>query len=115
MCTPTMESLKEIPALPAKPKIKTPKMKPFLPNMVAEEQTLAPEMPIAPSLKIELCIMSSMTSRSRQPVHPSMNIVIVNCEMGEACTPSNSKIFGNDFGYVYALIYSVIKCSLTHF
>ena len=105
MCTPKVESLKEIPALPAKPKIRTPKMKPFLPKMVAEEQTLAPETPIAPSLKIELCIMSSMTSRSRPPVNPSMNIVIVNCEMGEACTPSNSKIFGNDFGYVYGLIY----------
>ena len=102
-----MESLKEIPVhvIPAKPKIRTPKMKPFLPKMVAEEQTLAPETPIAPSLKIELCIMSSMTSRSRPPVNPSMNIVIVNCEMGEACTPSNSKIFGNDFGYVYAPIY----------
>jgi len=98
MCTPKMEIAEEIPALPAKPKIRTPKMKPFLPKMVAEEQTLAPEIPIAPSLKIELCIMSSMTSRSRPPVNPSMNIIIVNCEMGEACTPSNSKIFGNDFG-----------------
>jgi len=98
MCTPKVESETEIPALPTKMKIRTPKMKPFLPKMFAEEQTLAPETPIAPSLKIELCIMSSMTSRSRPPVNPSMNIVIVNCEMGEACTPSNSKIFGNDFG-----------------
>ena len=66
--------------------------------MIAEETTLAPETPMAPNFKIELCFMSGMTSRSRPPVNPSMNIVIVNCGIGETCTPSNSKIFGNDFG-----------------
>ena len=86
---PKMENIKEI---------RTPKMKTSLGTIITQEETLAPEMPTTASLKIELCIMSSMTSRSRSPAHPSMNIVIVNCEIGEVCTPSNSKIFGNDFG-----------------
>ena len=101
MCTPTIEILKEISS-PAKieniKEIRTPKMKPFLGEMIAQEQILAPEMPMAPKFKIELCFMASMTSRSRPPVHPSMNIKIVNCQIGETCTPSNSEILGNDFG-----------------
>jgi len=56
------------------------------------------EEPIAPNLKIELCFVSGMTSRSRPPVHPTMNIAIINCKMGETCTPSNTAIFGNEFG-----------------
>ena len=56
------------------------------------------EEPIAPKLKIELCFMTGMTSRSRPPVDPSYDIAIVNCKMGEACTPSNTVIVGNDFG-----------------
>ena len=56
------------------------------------------ETPIVPKLKIEMCFMTGMTSRSRPPVHPSYDITIVNCEIGETCTPSNTEIFGNEFG-----------------
>ena len=75
------------------------------PKLIVEKMipNLAPETSIAPNLKIELCILPGMNvGRSRLPVNPSMNIAIVNCGMGETCTPSNSKIFGNDFGYVYS-------------
>ena len=54
--------------------------------------------PFAPNLKIELCFMTGMTSRSRPPVHPTMDIAIVNCKLGETCTASNTAILGNDFG-----------------
>ena len=64
-----------------------------------------PEPPIAPKLKIELCFMSGMSSRSQPPVHPTMDIAIVNCKMGETCTPANSEIFGNEFGYVKLVLY----------
>ena len=64
-----------------------------------------PESPIAPNLKFELCFMSGMTSRSSPSVHPTMDIAIVNCKMGETCTPSNSEIFGNEFGYVKLVLY----------
>ena len=49
--------------------------------------------------------MSGMTSRSSPSVHPTMDIAIVNCKMGETCTPSNSEIFGNEFGYAKLLLY----------
>ena len=68
-----------------------------------------PQTEISPNLKIELCLLTSMRSGSRPPAYPSMNIVIVNCGMGETCTPSNSEIFGNDFGYVYSY-YHYIHC-----
>ena len=73
------------------------------------------EEPIAPNLKIELCFMSGMTARSRPPFHPSMNIVIVSCKEGEACTPSNSEIFGNEFGYVYLPSCRLLCNCLIHF
>ena len=73
------------------------------------------EEPIAPNLKIELCFMSGMTARSRPPFHPSMNIVIVNCKEGEACTPSNTAIIGNEFGYVYLLPSTLLCNSLNDF
>ena len=81
--------------------IRTPKLieEKMMPN-------LAPETSIAPKLNIELCILPGMNvGRSRPPVNPSMNIAIVNCVMGETCTPSNSEIFGNNFGYVYSCCY----------
>ena len=74
-----------------------------------------PEPPIAPKLKIELCFMSGMSSRSQPPVHPTMDIAIVNCKEGEACTPSNSEIFGNEFGYEYLLPYRLLCNYHIHF
>ena len=53
-----------------------------------------------PTFKTELCLMSGKQSRSG-PAYLSMNIVIVECKMGEICTPSNSKLVGNELGYVY--------------
>ena len=73
------------------------------------------EEPVAPKLKIELCFMSGMTSRSQPPVHPTMDIAIVNCNMGETCSPSNTEIFGNEFGYVYLLLYISLENSHIHF
>ena len=73
------------------------------------------EEPIAPKLKIELCFMSGMTARSRTPVDPSYDISIVNCKMGEACTPANTVIIGNEFGYVYLLLYTLLCNSLIRF
>ena len=73
------------------------------------------EEPIAPNLKIELCFMPGMTARSRPPINPSMNIVIVNCKEEETCTPSNTAIVGNEFGYVYLLLYTLFCNSLIHF
>ena len=101
ICTPKMENVEEI---------RTPKMKPFLGKMMAQEQNLAPETPIAPNLKIELCILPGMNvGRSRSPVNPSMKISIVNCAIGETCTPSNSELFGNAFGYVHSY-YHWVNC-----
>ena len=99
------------------------------PNTIATPETMPPstvvtpgkkieafrEEPFAPNLKIELCFMQGMTSRSMPPVHPTMDIAIVNCKMGETCTPSNSEIFGNEFGYVFLLLYTLLCNSLIHF
>ena len=86
-------------------------------NVIHQEKEIesTPESPIAPNLKIELCFMSSMTSRSRPLVHPTMDIAIVNCKEGEACTPSNSEIFGNEFGYEYLLPYRLLCNYHIHF
>ena len=94
----------------------TPKMMP--PSNVihqGKEIESISESPIAPNLKIELCFMPGMTARSRPPINPSMNIVIVNCKEEETCTPSNSAIVGNEFGYVYLLLYTLLCNSLIHF
>ena len=95
MCTPNMENGKEIASQEKQP------------GYIIEssiEGAAFTEEPIAPKLKIELCFMSGMTSRSQPPVHPTMDIAIVNCKMGETCTPANSEIFGNEFGYVKLLL-----------
>ena len=75
---------------------------------LGKELEVIQDEPEAPKLKIELCFMSGMTSRSQPPVHPTMDIAIVNCNMGETCSPSNTEIFGNEFGYVYLLLYTLL-------
>ena len=60
------------------------------------------------NLNIELCVMPGMTSPGRSPALASMNVKIVECEMGETCSPSNSAIFGNELGYANSY-YKLIK------
>ena len=95
MCTPNMGNVREIAAQEKHPA--------FIIESSIEGAAFTEE-PIAPKLKIELCFISGMTSRSRTPVDPSYDISIVNCKMGEACTPANTVIIGNEFGLVYLLL-----------
>ena len=57
------------------------------------------------NLMIDLCVIPGMKYPGRSPALASMNVNIVECEMGETCTPSNSAMFGNELGYAFLYSY----------